>query len=258
MIEQQYKWFKWSGLLGLGLLLLVGIAPSAYGQKKEKDKIEYFTDSQIKRSRFSIALNAQPAFINRRIINNEFNGGGGVDLGDDDAQGAFKFNYGVDFFYKLSSSFAIGLGYGFMQAEYDIDELLFSFERPDTLRASQNVNITTHNIPLKINFSTQLTDIFWLEIVPNLELNFMTRYESEFRPKDGSLPSFSENFDGRTNEVNASAGIGLGGKFYVSERWDFFIRADLKYMLNELLLIEGFPRESLVGYGSTLGFRYNF
>ena len=244
-------------------LALLCAAPLAAQQdedekKKKKDDIKYYTDSRTKNSRFSVAANVLPSFLDRRIINSELNGGSGFDVNDDNSEGAFKVNYGMDLFYSLSPNFEFGIGWGIANAGYIVDDVTFSLNRPDTIMVTQDAQVQSVNMPFKINFSTQLTDIFWLEIVPTVELNFLTKYENTFIPNDADRQSFEVDFGDDLRKINYSAGIALGGRFFMADRWRFFFRANIKYMLNDLVLIDGFPRETIFGGGAITGIRYNF
>lgn len=240
------------------LLAMPATAQEDEKKKNKKDDIKYYTDSYTKHSRFSLAANLHPVFLDRRILNNELNGGSGFDVNDENSEGSFKINYGLDVFYSLSSNFDFGVGIGITNADYTVNDVTYSYNRTDTITVQQSAEVQSINVPFKINFSSQLTDIFWLEIVPTVELNFLSKYVNTFTPADASIEKFSVDFGDDLRKVNYSAGIGLGGRFYMAERWNFFIRGNIKYMLNDLVLIDGFPRETLFGIGSTLGFRYSF
>ncbi|MGB0176187.1 MAG: hypothetical protein ACPF9D_03410, partial [Owenweeksia sp.] len=140
-------------------LLMVALFVSAVAFAQPDDDVRYYTDSQVKHSRWSIALNLYPNYTDRRLINNEVPAGGGFDLPNDEAMGNFQFNYGLDFFYSLGSSFDVGLGFGRAAGNYTVDNVRLYQGRADTVLAKMEVGVSMYTVPLKLNFNTAITDI---------------------------------------------------------------------------------------------------
>ncbi|HBF19379.1 MAG: hypothetical protein CMI36_14050 [Owenweeksia sp.] len=220
------------------------------------DDVEYYTDSRVKHSRWSIAANLYPNYTDRRLINNEVPSGGGFNLPNEDAQGAFQLNYGLDFFYSIGSAFDVGIGIGRAAGNFSVDNVMLYQGRTDTTLAKMEVGVSMYTVPLKLNFNTAITDILDLEVVPTVELNFVDKYDQTFTPRNEN--SFTNNLKDRTQSTNWSVGIGLGGTFNVTEEWGVIVRGNIKYMLNPLIEADNFPRETLISYGAVVGLKYKF
>ncbi len=225
----------------------------AYAQP---DDVEYYTDSRVKNSRWSLALDLYPNYTDRRLINNEVPAGGGYDLENDEATGSFQLNYGVDVFYALGSAFDIGLGFGYAQGRYTVENAAFYQDRVDTAFGDVETEVSMLSIPLKLNFNTAITEILDLEVVPTVELNLVNRYEQRFSPVNEA--DFTRDLSDNVQSTNWSVGIALGGTFNISDDWGIIVRGNIKYMLNPLIEINDYPRETLISYGLVTGLKYKF
>ncbi len=85
-------------MISLPLLLAYSLV---WGQKDGKDNIDYYTDSQIKHSRFSLVFNLNPNYTDRRLINDEIPSGGTFDLLDEKSDGSFQLNCNLSLFYVV-------------------------------------------------------------------------------------------------------------------------------------------------------------
>lgn len=235
--------------------LALGLSLNLLGQKDDED-IVYYTDSRVFDSRFGLALNLNPTYTDLRIINDEVGLGGGgfnIEAEEVDARGTFQFNYHLELLFELSENFALSAGFGRASGGYTIANVLYA----DSIPASDDVAVSMYTVPIKIHFSTEISDVFDLEVVPTVELNFLDRYEATFRPKNGS-PSFTEDYTEFTQDLNYSVGIGLGGTYWFGDRWGVFVRGSIKYMLNQMVGLPDFPRETLINYGLNTGIRVAF
>ncbi len=240
----------------LGLLLLASTAVYAQPEKKKKDII-YYEDSDVKDSRFSIALNLNPNFVNRRLINDETPEEGGLILKNTDAKGAFALNYDFDIFYRIGSSLDIGLGFGYSNGSYSYDGAKFYLNRPDTVTANVETDIAMYTLPIKLNFNTTMSDVFDLEVIPTVQLNFMQKYESNFSPLNG-MPSFKADLSEEQKSLTFTVGIALGGTFHLNDNLGLITRLNINYMLSPLIEQDEFPRETLIDFGLNLGLKYTF
>lgn len=239
-------------------ILVLGTVLSSitmYAQR-DKDDVEYYTDSRVKQSRFSIALMGSPNYTDRRLINDEIPAGGGFDLTDENAKGAFQFNYNLDVFFSIGSALDIGLGFGRATADYNVQDVSYYEGRTDTVLSDVDVNVGMYTLPLKLNFNTSVTDILDLEVVPMVELNFVDRYRQDFHPEGEA--SFTRDLSDEVQSLNYSVGISLGGTFHLDENWGIIVRGNIKYMLNPLIEKPNFPRETLYSYGANVGIKYKF
>ncbi len=98
-------------------------------------------------------------------------------------------------------------------------------------------------VPIKLNFNTNLTDIFDLEVVPLVELAFISAYQQSFSPNKGGNP-INLSLNDEVKDINYIVGLGL--------------RGNVKYMLNAIMKPENFPREILYSFGMGIGLKYFF
>ena len=228
--------------------------------QKDKDEIVYFEDSDVKHSRMSIALLANPNFTNRNLINDEIPEGGGFDLVMAETKGSFAFNYNLDVFYTLSSALDIGVGIGRANAAYSIEEVLvyntdtFPIGIPDTVNFSADLTTNMWTVPIKLNFNSSISDIFDLEVIPTVSLIFPSKYHISLmeggRTEDYDVSDFLRN-------LNWRVGISLGGTWYFADNWGFFVRANANYLLNSMIEREGYPRETLYSFGADVGLKFH-
>ncbi len=235
------------------LLLLSGTV--IFGQKN--GDIDYYTDSEVTRSRFSLALILNPNYTDRRLINDEVPSGGGFDLPNENADGSIRLNYNLDLFYAIGSAFDIGIGFGYATASYSIDNVTFYQDRPDTLQTDLKVGVSMFTVPIKFNFNTTMTDVFDLEVVPVVELVFVNDYEERFSPLNNGS-DITLNFGSSARSINYMVGLGLGGTFRIADKWGLIVRGNAKYMLNSIIELDNFPRETLYSFGMDLGLKYSF
>lgn len=235
----------------VGLWLVTGFLAKA-----QKDDIEYYTDANTVNSRFNVALILNPNYTDRRLINDEVPIGGAFDLPDDNAQGTFQLNYNLDVFFELGESFDIGVGFGRAAGSYSVDNVVYR-SATDTILVNESVDVSMFTIPIKVNFNTSISDVFDLEVVPTVQLNFIDKYDLRFDPQDGS-PSISQDLESDTEALTYSVGISLGGTYYFADQWGIIFRGSLLYMINPLIERTNFPRETLFSYGVHTGIKYAF
>lgn len=240
-------------------LAVMALGLQAWSQKD--DDIVYFEDSDVRQSRMSLALVANPNFTNRNLINDEIPEGGGFDLLVAKTSGSFAFNYNLDVFYSLSSALDIGVGFGRANAAYSVSEVLvyqsdsFVYELTDTINVSADLATNMWTMPIKLNFNTSISDIFDLEVIPTVSLIFPDKYSMKLRSPgtediDLDLSDYLRN-------LNWRVGISLGGTWYFSENLGFFVRANANYLLNSMIERPGYPRETLYSFGADIGLKFH-
>lgn len=252
-------------LLALALTLgsLVAVA-----QNKKKDDIVYYDDATVKHSRFGIAINGNPNFTDRRLINNEVTDGESYFLPSPKAKGAFQFNYGLDLIFSIGSSLDVSLGYAHGAVDYSVDnvkvredEIISGGDTTVTYKGNLRGSSAWHSIPLKLNFNTSINDIWDLEVVPMVQLNFPYEYQIDIEPVDNSFAS-KHTIDGKErgwlSSTTYTVGLSLGGTYKFADNWGIIIRGNVNYMLGALVDMENYPRETTLSYGLDLGLKYSF
>lgn len=239
--------------ISLIALLMLGLIAKA---QPGDDDIIYFTDSKVKHSRFSIALLTNPNYTDRRLINGEIPSGGGYDLPNEDAKGAFQLNYNLDLFYAIGQSFDIGIGFGRSTAYYEVENISYYQNRADTVNANLAVKTGMYTVPIKLNFNTTVTDLWDLEVVPGVELNFFNVYDQMITP-DGEEEVYSD-LSSNTTAFNYSVNLSLGGTYKLTDSWGLVIRGNVRYLLKPIIEESNFPRETIYNFGSNIGLKYDF
>lgn len=245
-------------------LLIFSLLISSLGlmaQKKKKDNIEYFSDSEVTYSRWGVALNLDPVYTNRNLVDDPLIGADstGFILSLDRAEGSFKFNYAVDFIYKIGQSFDISLGIGQAGSSWTYTEALAVIPNGagfDTASASARVDVQILTIPLKLNFNTVISDVFELEVIPKFQLNFVQDYTRTVFPANSeTIVTIDKNEADRTNY---SVGIALGGNFLITENLGVFVHINGEYMVTPMFNGDAFMRETFYSFGLNTGIKYRF
>ncbi len=226
------------------------------------DDIVYYTDSDVKDSRFNLALNLNPYFTDMRLINDDAENSLFETFSEEiQADGAFRLDYGLDVFYEIGPSFHVGLGIGRSYGGYTWRNVTFS-DSFSTVPLDNKVSVSMWSIPLKINFNTEISDVFSLEVVPMVELNFIDNYNAIWSfPTASAIPDTSFNLNDRLRDLNWSVGIALGGTYWFTNEWGLFFRGSVKYMLNDMVQASDelpWPRETLINFGANAGIRLRF
>lgn len=238
----------------LAIALLSSFMLSA--QKGKKD-IDYYSDSNVKVSKFSLAALLLPNYTDRRLINDEVPTGGGLNLLNENATGAYGLNYQLDIIYSVGSALDLSLGFGYMSTSFSFDNAAYYQDRNDTIQVNGTTDVGLYTIPFKLNFNTAISDAFELEVVPSVEFGFVNGYKTTYTPTSGG-DKFAVDYLNRANNINYLVGISLGGMFNLTENWGLIVRGNIKYMLNPLIEADNYPREVLYAFGLNTGLRYRF
>lgn len=244
----------------LSIALLVG----GFSLMAQPDDIVYYTDSEVNKSRFNLALNLNPYYSDMRLINDDASNSLFNTYSEEfEASGKFKLDYGLDLFYKIGPSFHVGIGVTRAHGGYTWRDVVLDTLNPFLL-ADNEVDISMISIPIKVNFTTRVSDVFSLEVVPMVELNFLDKYQGRLSFSDlsgASAPADSSfNLNNDLRDLNWSVGIALGGTYWISDEFGIFVRGSVRYLLNDMVDPNGYnwPRETLLNFGLNTGLRVNF
>jgi len=223
------------------------------------DEIVYYTDSKVSESRFRLHLNANPYYTDMRLINSDAENSLISSFDEDNnTRGGFAFNFGLDLFYELGPSFHVGLGINRAYGRYTVEGVNLDLDEDGSyLLADDKVEVSMISVPLKVNFNTNISDVFSLEVIPLVELNFLDSYVANIDYADPSLSDEVLNLSDRLRDFNWTVGLSLGGTYWFSDSWGVFVRASAKYMLNDMIA-EDWPRETLINFGGNLGLQVKF
>lgn len=219
------------------------------------DEIVYYTDSKVSESKFRLHLNANPYYTDMRLINSDAENSLISSFDEDnETRGGFAFNFGLDLFYELAPSFHIGLGVNRAYGRYTVEAVDLN---ADGNLADDKVEVSMISVPLKVNFNTNLSEVFSLEVIPMVEMNFLDSYVANINYADPTLNDEVLNLSDDLRAFNWTVGLSLGGTYWFSDSWGVFARASAKYMLNDMIA-EDWPRETLINFGANLGLQVKF
>ena len=226
------------------------------------EEIVYYTDSDVRDSRFNLALNLNPYYTDMRLINDDAESSQFNTFSEAiEADGSFRLDYGLDLFYEIGPSFHVGVGIGRSYGGYTWRDVNRDTSMPN-LRFDNEVSVSMWSVPIKVNFNTKISDVFSLEVVPIVELNFLDSYNSIWTYKGANAPAdTSFKLNDRLRELNWSVGIGLGGTYWFTNEFGLFFRGSVKYMLNDMIQRSDsfpWPRETMINFGVNTGLRLRF
>lgn len=241
------------------LILLSLLLSSLSAWAQPDDEIVYYTDSKVSESKFRLHLNANPYYTDMRLINddaansliNSFNE-------DNETRGGFAFNFGLDLFYELAPSFHVGLGVNRAFGRYTVEGASLDLDGDGIyFSANDKVEVSMISVPLKVNFNTSISDVFSLEVIPMVEMNFLDSYVANIDYSDPTIDDTVLNLSDDLRAFNWTVGLSLGGTYWFSDNWGVFMRASAKYMLNDMIA-KDWPRETLINFGGNLGLQVKF
>jgi hypothetical protein len=241
-------------------LLFIGIG--LFAQPTDDDEIVYYTDSEVNNSRFNLALNLNPYYTDMRLINNDATNSLFNTYSEEfEATGKFKFDYGLDLFYEIGPSFHVGIGIVRAHGGYIWQDVVLDTAMPNLL-ADNDVDISMFSVPIKVNFTTRISDVFSLEVVPMVEMNFIDQYNGRisYNGISGAPADSTFNLNDNLQNINWSVGIALGGTYWFNNEFGVFMRGSVRYLLNDIVDANDFdwPRETLLNFGLNTGLRLRF
>lgn len=237
---------------------------AVFAQKEEK--IEYYTDSEVKRSIVSVQAGYMPYFTNRRLIANSVNPQNAYFFLDNSVTGKFGQAYGADILFGLNSNFQVGVGLynSFAHYQWDYVKIIDQISgNGDTLNGQFKVDIKANylNVPIQFGFVTQVADYWYLQVFPALELNFLQQLERNYTIDDPNLrPENNDDFGDITQkgtQFNMTINFGLGAEYRALEKVGIFTRLSFRYMFFEIEE-EAAMREVIYTIGGHMGVRYYF
>jgi hypothetical protein len=248
----------------LFFILFVLAELTSFAQKTEK--IEYYTDSDVRRSIVSVQLGYMPYYSNRRILAESANPQAGYYFVNSTVTGGFGQAYGGDLMFKLTQNFEFGVGVynSFANYSWDAVQLIDAVNgNGDTLNGSYEIFMKANylNIPIQFGFVTQVADQWYLQVYPAMELNFLQKLDRTYDITDPDLiPENTDLFGDITDigtDFNLTVNFGLGAEYRVTDKIGLFTRLQFRYMFFEV--VPDAPiREVIYTVGGHFGARFYF
>lgn len=262
---------NWIKLGAVALALHVAFS----AQAQTEDPIEYFTDSRISDTKFSLAAIYAPSFASRRLVLYEpvADGTELFAMLNNNAGGVFAQRYGMMAYYELRGMFHVGVGFttqksGFISKEFAVFDQNAIFQ--DTIGVfNAKTSYSALNVPIQIIFHTQITDIWALQVIPSYDLTFYNMIDRSWVGE--GLPNYSTDAvegvlgtmyqRGATSTqyhkgFNGSIGFALGNEFTVADNLALTLRAEFRLGLLPINAADVALSEVPYGVGGSVGFRY--
>ena len=240
------------------LLLVLTIGFIAASAQKKDDKIEYYTDSKVKKQIMSLQLGYMPYFSSRRLLSNTANPQSDYFFLASAVNGKFGQGFGGDILFKVNPSLEIGAGIYKTSAHYQWD---FESIVEDTGGDADTIEIKRWDIytdyisvPISFGLVTQVADQLWLQVYPAIELNFLQQltYDYELATRTAVIDKTPE-----ARNFNLAINFGLGAEYRFVEKIGFFTRLQFRYYFYPA--VEGeVVTEVLYSAGGQTGFRFYF
>ncbi|MDX5327144.1 MAG: hypothetical protein LPK80_12880 [Bacteroidota bacterium] len=248
------------------LILGIFISISTFAQREEK--IEYYTDSDVRNQIFSIGVRYDPYFTSRTLLTGSVLPSQEYYFLNSSTTGRFGNAYGIDLFFRLNERLDLGVGFERSTGGYTWDFIKIlqtTGTISDTVDGdfAVDVDVSYLSIPFRFNFSTQMNDLWALEVAPVFEVNFLEKLNYDLRdsrniftPEQRDSIGFGDQKE-NARQVNYTIGVEVGGRYFITENLSLHMMGILRYMLQPLTENFG-PRETLLRYGGSFGLRYRF
>ena len=239
------------------LILLLALFPmivvAQRGQKEEK--ITYFTDSEVKRSSFSLATDGSLFYNNRSRIGEGFTPGQSGSTDDlPSTNGTLGWNSAFHLVWRITGSLEVWGGVAYAIGGWT-DKHTEYMDQNSITKAS----LDFINFPIQFNFRSQLNDLWDLEILPMIEINMLNSYtEDVYLRSNPDIRLISSELTQDARLFNYTIGLSISARYRFYENWSMHFRPFFHYMLNSLIDDPDRPRDVLYGTGLSVGFRYQF
>lgn len=244
-----------------GILVGVLICSSLAITAQDED-IEYYTDSDVKRSIVSIQAGYMPYYTSRRLLSESVNPQAPYFFLNSAITGKFGQGYGLDLLFNVNRSLQVGIGLYNTTTHYQWDFVKIVNDigggESDTLSINRWDNKARYlTMPIQFGFVTQIADQWWLQVYPALEVNFLQEISYEYELADGEMVVDNRIQDAR--DVNLAINFGLGGEFRPVPKIGVFTRLQFRYFFFPNIDLPSEPlTEIIYTLGGHVGLRYYF
>ena len=243
----------------IAIASFVFFAFNANAQKEEK--IEYYTDDEVKHEKIILQGFYGAYFVNRNIISPESFPSDPVNIVlNQSAKGGFGQAVGLDVFYKLNKGLNIGLGFNKSMGSYSIDfrdvlnQLPPEFQTDTIETYVSTTEFSFYNVPLQFMYSASVSDQWDLEVAPQVEMNFVDRIYRDIYPEPTDPDDrFGDQTD-KARDINWTIGFSLGANYHISKNFTVFARPQVRYTLRPILNDDDL-NEVLLWLGGQAGLR---
>jgi hypothetical protein len=252
----------------LALIFILSFSFSMKAQKDKEEKIVFYTDDVVKRSKVYAGLHYSPYFLTRNVVAAGTTPGAGINyLLNESTKGGYGQSYGLDLYYKFGSSLHFGLGVNASNGSYQIDikEALINVGIiSDSIDGDYitTTKVSYINVPIQFVYSIPFGDNWELEVIPAVEMNFLQSLNRSGTNEDDITEIDWGDIKEQGRDLNWTVSIGIGANYRITPKFTVFARPHFKYQLRPLLQTSGEysdnPNEVLMWIGGQTGIRFYF
>jgi|GEM_PF-2423404 len=257
MKTSKFNSFQILAFLSLFLTSIVVVA------QPDDEDIEFFTDSDIKKSIIGLDLYATPNITSSNVlqahrarIDEQFS------YLSNDNRGGFGMNYGLGLIIAPNRTldFRLGVQYGVYSFQYNEVEVFDSNDQVVTTGTS-NIDVTFIDVPIKMAFHQALGDKWEVEYGIGVEFNFLRDYTNTLQIEPNSFfdeNSIEQNFTDSANVNNLTLSIQLGVNYRITPSLHLIFTPNFRYVFRSLVPNESQNQEAFYTIGAITGLRYRF
>ena len=252
----------------LALIFILSFAFNLKAQKEKEEKITFYTDDVVKRSKVYMGLHYSPYFLTRNVVRAETSPNDPVNLLlNNSTKGGFGQAYGLDLYYKFGSSLHFGIGVNASNGSFSVDfkEALTDVGIPaDSISGDYiaTTKVSYINVPLQFVYSVAFTDQWELEVIPSVEMNFVQSIDRTGTNEPELDGVAWGDITDQARDLNWTVAIGIGGNYRITPKFTVFARPHFRYTLRPMLKTSGEyndnPNEILMWIGGQTGIRLYF
>lgn len=249
------------------------LLPAIAWAQPKNETIEYFTDDEVRDTRFSFQLLYAPEYASRRLALYEpvQDGNEIYALTSEDAGAVYGQRIGLMSYFELREMFHLGVGFTTINSGF-VTKGFAAFDQNAVFQDTiANLPATTRfeaiAVPIQIIFHTQMNDVWALQVVPSYDLIFMQKIERQW---ESGAPNYATDAVSGAlglmyqrgsqtkyhNGFNGAIGFAMGNEFRVANDLVFTLRGEFRFGLSPINNSDIGLREIPYSVGGSMGFRY--
>lgn len=238
-------------------ILALSFAVKAYAQPEKP--IQYYTDSDVKNSIFSVSVRYSAYGVNRRISDVDANPNLSVRVNQVfPSKTGFGMTSGVIVDAKLTGSLRLGVGAEYANFNYGWENApiwdRFNINPGDTLFIPVKIQQTSIQFPIRVGFVVDMNDAWALEVWPSVRYNKVLKYVETGTIYGGEV---EEDLTDKAAKNTWMVGLAVGGSFYINDWMRAFLHLDAQYTLDPFYQADNHPREMVYAIGGATGLRFH-
>ena len=251
----------------LALIFILSFSLHMKAQKDKEEKVIFYTDDVVKRSKVYMGLHYSHYFLTRNVVRAETTPNDPINLIlNQGTKGGYGQAYGLDLYYKFGSSLHFGVGINGSNGSYRVDfaEAVKDFIPADSIQGSYiaTTKVSYLNVPIQFVYSIPFGDNWEMEVIPSVEMNFIQSLDRSGTTEPDLDGVTWGDITSQARDLNWTVAIGIGANYRITPKFTVFARPHFKYQLRPLLKtsdeFSDNPNEILMWIGGQTGIRFYF